>query len=182
MASPRVWSDPRDQLTGATATRPLRRTDRGLRQCSGMSHEELVGSPASACASMGSGPPMLRVVVREGRSEDFRSATELLNRVWLHRVGSERGLRHAAAMMPPDAYRRYWAAEDDGKLVGWATAGIEYQSSERPGFLQTSVAPESRAAGLGTALLERCEVHLAGIGVATAAVVQYSRGGVTELR
>jgi GNAT superfamily N-acetyltransferase len=106
-------------------------------------------------------------VVREGRSEDFRSATELLNRVWLHRVGSERGLRHAAAAEPPDAYRRYWAAEDDGKLVGWATAGIEYQSSERPGFLQTSVAPESRGTGLGTTLLERCEVHLAGLGVAT---------------
>ena len=107
---------------------------------------------------------MLRDVVREGRSEDFWSATELLNRIWLHRVGSERGLRHAAAATPPDAYRRYWAAEDDGKIVGWATAGIEYQSSERPGFLQTSVAPESRAAGLGTTLLERCEVHLAGLG------------------
>ncbi len=110
---------------------------------------------------------MLRVVVREGRSEDFESATELLNRVWRHRVGSERGLRHAAAAQPPDAYRRYWAADDDGRLVGWATAGIEYQSSERPGFLQVSVAPESRAGGLGTALLERCEAHLAGLGVAT---------------
>ena len=29
------------------------------------------------------------------------------------------------------------------------------------------VAPESRKAGLGTALLERCEVHLADLGVAT---------------
>ena len=111
---------------------------------------------------------MLRIVVREGRSEDFGSATELLNRVWPHRVGSERGLRHAADAEPPDAHRRYWAADDDGKLVGWATVVIEYQSAERPGFLQASVVPESRAAGLGTALLELCEAHLAGLGVATA--------------
>lgn len=110
---------------------------------------------------------MLRVMVREGRSEDFGAATELLNRVWPHRVGSERGLRHASDAEPPDAHRRYWAAEDDGKLAGWATAAIEDQSAERPGFLQVSVAPESRKGGVGTTLLERCESHLAGLGVTT---------------
>jgi GNAT superfamily N-acetyltransferase len=106
-------------------------------------------------------------MVREGRSEDFGPANELLNRVWPHRVGSERGLRHVADAAPPNAYRRYWAAVVEGELVGWAMAGIEYESAERPGFLQASVAPESRQAGLGTALLERCEAHLAGLGVAT---------------
>jgi N-acetylglutamate synthase-like GNAT family acetyltransferase len=106
-------------------------------------------------------------MVREGRSDDLGSANELLNRVWPHRVGSERSLRHAADTAPPNAHRRYWAAEDDGKLVGWATAAIEYQSAERPGFLQASVAAESRRAGLGSVLLERCEAHLAGLGVAT---------------
>ena len=111
---------------------------------------------------------MVWIMLRKGRREDFGSATELLNRVWPHRVGSERGLRHAAAAEPPDAHRRYWAAEDGGKLVGWATAAIDYESSERPGFVQACVAPESRKAGLGTALLERCEAHLAGLGVAKA--------------
>ena len=111
---------------------------------------------------------MLSIMLREGTREDFGSATELLNRVWPLRVGSERGLQHSAAAEPPDAYRRYWAAEDGGELVGWATAAIEYQSSERPGFLQVSVAPESRRAGLGTALLERCEAHLGDLGIATA--------------
>src|SRR5262249_3121471 len=106
-------------------------------------------------------------MVREAGSEDFGSATELLNRVWPHRVGSERGLRHAAAAAPPNAHRRYWAAEDAGRLVGWATAGIEYQSSERPGFLQASVVRDFRTTGLGTALVERCEAHLAGLAVAT---------------
>ena len=111
---------------------------------------------------------MLWFMLREGMTEDFGSATELLNRVWPQRVGSERGLRHAAAAEPADAYRRYWAAEDGGELVGWATASIGYESSKRPGFLQVSVLPESRKAGLGTALLECCEAHLAGLGVARA--------------
>jgi hypothetical protein len=77
---------------------------------------------------------MLWIMLREGTREDFGSATELLNRIWPLRVGSERGLRHAAAAEPPDAHRRYWAAEDGGELVGWAAAAIDYQSSERPGF------------------------------------------------
>lgn len=110
---------------------------------------------------------MLGIMVREGRSEDFGAATELLNRVWPHRVGSERSLRHACDAEPPDAHRRYWAADDDGKLAGWATAATEDQSAEHPGFLQVSVAPESRNGGLGTALLERCEAHLADLGVTT---------------
>jgi GNAT superfamily N-acetyltransferase len=106
-------------------------------------------------------------VLREGTGEDFGSANELLNRVWPQRVGSERGLRHAAAAEPTDAHRRYWAAEEDGELIGWATASIGYDSSERPGFIQASVAPESRNAGLGSALLERCEAHLGDLGVVT---------------
>jgi len=110
---------------------------------------------------------MLRIVVREASSDDFGPATELLNRVWPHRVGSDRALRHASDTAPPDAHRRYWAAENDDKLVGWATAAIEHQSVERPGFVQVSVAPEFRKCGLGTALLERCEAHLANLGVAT---------------
>jgi GNAT superfamily N-acetyltransferase len=109
---------------------------------------------------------MLRLMVREGTSEDFGPANALLNRVWPHRVGSERGLRHTAAAEPPDAHRRYWAADDHGELAGWATAAVGYDSSQRPGFVQASVAPESRNAGLGAALLERCEAHLAGLGVA----------------
>jgi GNAT superfamily N-acetyltransferase len=110
---------------------------------------------------------MLQIMVREGTREDFGPATDLLNRVWPYRVGTERGLLHAADAEPPNAHRRYWAAEDGGKLVGWATAAIEYQSVERPGFLQVSVAPVCRKAGLGTALLERGEAHLAGLDVAT---------------
>jgi GNAT superfamily N-acetyltransferase len=101
-------------------------------------------------------------VIREGTLDDLGAATVLLNRAWPHRVGSERGHRHAISAEPPEAHRRFWAAEDGGALVGWATASIDYESSKRPGFVQVCVAAESRRAGLGTALLERCERHLAG--------------------
>src|SRR4051812_31706365 len=106
-------------------------------------------------------------MVREADAEDFGAATELLNHVWPYRVGSERGLRHAADTAPRSAHRRYWAAEHKGALAGWATAAIEYQSAERPGFLEVSVAPERRNAGLGSALIECCQAHLAGLGAAT---------------
>ena len=106
-------------------------------------------------------------MVGRHRTEDFGAATELLNRVWPYRVGSERGLRHSADTAPLEAHRRYCAAEHNGALAGWATAAIEYQSAERPGFLEVSVAPERRNAGFGSALLERCEARLAGLDVAT---------------
>ena len=130
---------------------------------------------------MRSRAPMLRGMVREGTSDDFGRATELLNLVWPHRVGSERGLRHAAAAEPANAHRRYWAAEVDGRLVGWATAAIEYQSSERPGFLLVSVAQERRRRGpricapralRGPPGRSRCR---------DCSVVQHSRGAVPEL-
>ncbi len=110
---------------------------------------------------------MLRGTVREGTTEDFGSATELLNRVWPHRVGSERGLRHTADAAPADAHRRYWAAEDEAS----SSAGRRRQSSTRAPSARASWRSVSRRspanAGLGTALLEHCEAHLAGLGVAT---------------
>ena len=87
------------------------------------------------------------------------------------------GRRGAAGRAPPLLGRR---SRRQARRLG--DGEIEYESSERPGFLQASVAPESRKAGLGTALLERCEAHLAGLGVATALSFTTARGGVAEVR
>ena len=125
---------------------------------------------------------MLRIMLREGTSEDFGSATELLNRVWPHRVGSERGLRHAAAAEPPEAHRRYWAAEVGGELVGWATATIDYESSRRPGFLQACVAPESRKGRPWDCPPRALRSPPGRPRRRDGAVVHHPRGGVAELR
>ena len=128
----RLVADPRrERLHGATSCWPT--AARRRRSAAASARTRGLSSSTSGLPSS--------LVVREGRSEDFGQATDLLNRVWPHRVGSERGLRHAAAAEPPDAHRCYWAAEDDCELVGWATASISYESSERPGSLEASVAP-----------------------------------------
>ena len=84
--------------------------------------------------------PVTGAVIREGTLDDLGAATALLNRAWPLRVGSERGYRHALTAEPPEAHRRFWAAEEGGALVGWATASIDYESSKRPGFVQVCVA------------------------------------------
>lgn len=105
-------------------------------------------------------------MIREGTPADFGAATDLLNRVWPARVGSERGLRHAHAAEPAEARRRYWATDEDGLFVGWATASVEYQSASRPGSLSVAVAPECRGRGNGSALFAAADEHLRTLGTA----------------
>ena len=105
-------------------------------------------------------------MIRRGTPDDFGAATELLNLVWPERVGSERGLHHAYSAEPEAAQRRYWAAVENGRLVGWADASVEYQSASRPGSLAVSVALEWRGRGLGSALFAAAEKHLRALGTA----------------
>ncbi len=109
---------------------------------------------------------MLAGVIREGDESDFAAATALVNRVWPYRVGSAAGWRHSVRAEPAEAQRRFWAAEHDGELVGWASAALDYESAERPGTVGVSVVPEHRGRGLGAALFERCDEHLRRIGAA----------------
>ena len=109
---------------------------------------------------------MLAGVIREGHESDFAEATALVNRVWPYRVGSAAGWRHSVRAEPAEAQRRFWAAEHDGALVGWASAALDYESAERPGTVGISVVPEHRGRGLGGELFERCDEHLRAIGAA----------------
>ena len=109
---------------------------------------------------------MLAGVIREGHESDFAEATALVNSVWPYRVGSAAGWRHSVRAEPAEAQRRFWAAEHDGVLVGWASAALDYESAERPGTVGISVVPEHRGRGVGGELFERCDEHLRAIGAA----------------
>ncbi len=106
-----------------------------------------------------------RRVIREADESDFEAGFEVIRRVWPRVVASVAGWRHTARSEPPEAARRYWVAEEDGRPVGWATALVDYQSSERPGDFRVSVLEEHRRRGVGGGLYERCAEHLAAAGV-----------------
>jgi GNAT superfamily N-acetyltransferase len=108
---------------------------------------------------------MLAGVFRAADESDFDAGFEVIQRVWPRVVGSVAGWRHEFRAEPEEARRRYWAAEEDGLVVGWATAFVDYESAERPGGFRISVLEEHRGRGIGGALYDRCLDHLAAAGV-----------------
>ncbi|MBY8873014.1 GNAT family N-acetyltransferase [Micromonospora sp. PLK6-60] len=74
--------------------------------------------------------------------------------------------RHMIADPPPGEDWTAWVAEVDGRVVGWASAYRNSQTSE-PDFGEIStlhVHPEHRGRGLGTGLLDAALGHLRAIG------------------
>ena len=108
---------------------------------------------------------MLAGVIRAADESDFEAGLEVIQRVWPQAVGSVEGWRHDLRAEPAEARRAYWAAEEDGGIVGWAIAFVDHQSVERPGGFRVSVLEEHRGRGVGGKLYERCADHLAAVGV-----------------
>lgn len=80
---------------------------------------------------------------------------------WLHRVRT----------VPERAERRGWAAEQDGRLVGYAFCFRNFftEGSTRT-FAGVNVAEEHRRGGIGTALHRRIAAHAAALGSGSTAV------------
>jgi GNAT superfamily N-acetyltransferase len=100
-------------------------------------------------------------VIRLATDNDYPAAARLLSACYRDRIITAAGMRHVATGMPERAARRNWLAEEDGEVVGWATAGLNHESSE-PGaaWAGVSVHPERRRRGIGGALFEAVEEHL----------------------
>jgi GNAT superfamily N-acetyltransferase len=110
-------------------------------------------------------PVYPRRVIRDAGESDFEAGFDLIRRVWPRVVGSVAGWLHDARVEPAEAQRRYWAAEDSGRIVGWSSAYVDYESVARPGGFRISVLEEERGRGVGGALYEHCAQHLATVGV-----------------
>jgi GNAT superfamily N-acetyltransferase len=109
-------------------------------------------------------PVYARPMIREAAESDFDAGFDVIRRVWPRVVGSAAGWRYEVRAEPAEARRGYWAAEEGGAIVGWATAWVDYQSLERPGGFRVSVLDEHRGRGVGGALYDRCAEHLAAAG------------------
>jgi GNAT superfamily N-acetyltransferase len=114
-------------------------------------------------------------VIREASVDDAQAAAELLALVTPEFVTSAAATRHNMDKSPPEARRRWWCAERDNQLVGWASVGLVVETSEEgAGWIGLTVHPEQRQHGIGTALAEAAESHARLIGVRR--VYGWSRG------
>lgn len=99
-------------------------------------------------------------MIRDFAPADASAAVALLHRLEPLEVVTEASLLHGLDGVPERARSRYWAA--DGAFararLGWETGNDE------AGLLWAGVLPEARSRGLGSALLDAAEAHLADAG------------------
>jgi GNAT superfamily N-acetyltransferase len=117
-------------------------------------------------------------VIRELRREDdLPAVAQIWRDLRPDAMHSERGLRHLLDSFPPRADAAFWVAEDDG-VVAWCFAHRRWHRATENGYVWLGVVPGARGHGLGGALWELAEEHLATVGVAriNADVVGDERG------
>jgi mycothiol synthase len=96
---------------------------------------------------------------------DLPAAVELLAKVSPDDLFSVAGMRHRAAVRPEWARPLRLKWEEGGRLVAWATCGLDHESGDRGlGVASLCVDPGHRRRGIGTALLDRATSHLREIG------------------
>ncbi|TDC78390.1 GNAT family N-acetyltransferase [Micromonospora sp. KC606] len=104
--------------------------------------------------------------IRTAVPEDAAEVVALRALVHPYLVRGVESTRHMIAHPPPGEDWAAWVAELDGRVVGWASAYRNSQTSE-PNFGEISlphVHPEHRGRGGGTALFTAALAHLRAIG------------------
>jgi GNAT superfamily N-acetyltransferase len=109
---------------------------------------------------------MLAAVIREASLEDAAAAARLLALVTPEFVTSGAATAHTMRTSPPEAHRRWWCAEHDGELVGWASAGHVVETSDAgAGWISVCVHPGHRSRGIGRVLADVAEEHARAVGI-----------------
>jgi GNAT superfamily N-acetyltransferase len=105
-------------------------------------------------------------MVREGTLDDIAAAAAVCGRAWPHRVVTVDAMRHTIEVRRTRARMRCFGFEREGSLVGWASAGWAwYQEDDTMGFASVCVDPAHRGSGVGSALAEAADLHLAELGM-----------------
>lgn len=100
-------------------------------------------------------------MIREGTLQDVAAFAALRLATFPNSYGTEAGIRARWTTTPERARTRRWALERSGSLVGWASAGLNPETSEkRAAFANVVVHPSHRRRGFGTSLWNEVEAHL----------------------
>ncbi len=112
--------------------------------------------------------------VSPGSIEDVPRVAALYRATFDDRLSTVTGIRHRQASARPEDALRFWRAEEDGELIGWAFAGLDSFAAVRTTASASIVVhPAHRRAGAGSALWDEASAHLDAIGARR--IVAYSR-------
>jgi GNAT superfamily N-acetyltransferase len=112
--------------------------------------------------------------VSPGSIEDVPRVSALYRATFDDRLSTVAGIRHRQTSAKPDDHLRFWRAEEEGELVGWASAGLDsFASLRTTAHASIVVHPAHRRAGAGSALWNAVSSHLEDVGARR--IVAYSR-------
>ena len=107
-------------------------------------------------------------MLREGTVDDIPRAAALRQRAWPESIVTEEGMRHWLSGIPARAEHALFAWDDGGELLGWGHAGRSWWHADpATGILSITVDPSRQGQGIGTALAEAADEHLARLEVRT---------------
>lgn len=104
-------------------------------------------------------------MIRAFRDGDLPRVARVWRELRPDAMHSERGLRHLIDSFPERAQPAFWVAEDEG-VVAWCFAHRRWHRATDNGYIWAGVLPQARGRGIGSALWEAAELHLAAAGVA----------------
>jgi GNAT superfamily N-acetyltransferase len=107
----------------------------------------------------------MALIIRDYAADDAGAVAALLHEVLPCLVVTPRGVHAQVAAAPARQHYRALLAEQDGRLVGCARAGIFVDTSDTGlAFANLNVRTADRGRGVGSALLAAAESHIAAIG------------------
>jgi GNAT superfamily N-acetyltransferase len=125
---------------------------------------------------------MLAGVIRAASLDDAPAVADLMAAVHVEFPTTADAIRHWMTTHLPEEHQASWCAQEPGgAVVGWATTGIDLETST-PGvaWVGVSVRQDRRGRGLGTALWELAEGHARSVGARR--LLCRSRGDEASLR
>lgn len=114
------------------------------------------------------------MIVSPGSLADVPRVAAMYRASFDDRLSTIEGIRYRMTSARPEDETRFWRAEKDGELIGWAFGGLDtFASIRTTAYASIVVHPAHRRAGAGAALWDDVSAHLDQIGARR--IVAHSR-------